>query len=85
MQVPLFLFNSTVGRLLGSKSNADADADAEELVEDESEDAPQNTPGTDSAAEDFEMISKSTESLSKAKTSGAQQGGKPNKRKGKKK
>ncbi len=82
MQVPLFLFNASVGRLFGSKS--DADAEAEEGADDES-DAPQNTPGTDSAGEDFEVISKSTESLNKAKTSGAQQGGKAGKRKNKKK
>ncbi|KAJ6784136.1 hypothetical protein PWT90_09011 [Aphanocladium album] len=81
VQVPLFLFNASVGRLFSRK--ADADADAEELAEDES-DAAQNTPGTDSAAEDFEVISKSTESLSKGKSSGAQQGGKPSKRKNKK-
>ncbi|KAJ4144789.1 hypothetical protein LMH87_003659 [Akanthomyces muscarius] len=81
VQVPLFLFNASVGRLFGSK--ADDEAEADEAADDDS-DAPQNTPSTDSAGEDFEVISKSTESLSKAKTSGAQQGGKAGKRKNKK-
>ncbi|KAJ3474864.1 hypothetical protein NLG97_g9663 [Lecanicillium saksenae] len=81
VQVPLFLLKASVGRLFGSKANAETEAD--EVADDES-DAPQNTPGTDSAAEDFEVISKSTESLSKAKSSGADQGGKPSKRKNKK-
>ncbi|OAQ95994.1 hypothetical protein LLEC1_07525 [Akanthomyces lecanii] len=81
VQIPLFLFNASVGRLFGSKGDDEADAD--EAADDDS-DAPQNTPSTDSAGEDFEVISKSTESLSKAKTSGAQQGGKAGKRKNKK-
>lgn len=45
---------------------------------------PQRTPSTDSAGEDFEIL-ESTDSLSKAKVSGAQQGAKANKRKGRKK
>lgn len=75
------MLNATIGRVFGGK--ADAGADFDEAGEDES-DVAQNTPGSDSAAEDFEVISKSTESLAKAKTSGAQQGGKPGKRKNKK-
>lgn len=77
--MPLFLFNASVGRLFGSKADDEVEAD-----DDDDSDAPQNTPSTDSAGEDFEVISKSTESLSKAKTSGAQQGGKAGKRKNKK-
>ncbi|TQV99851.1 hypothetical protein V2A60_005281 [Cordyceps javanica] len=83
VQVPLFLFKASIGRVFGSK--AGAETEAEETADDES-DVAQNTPSTDSAGEDFEVISKSTESLSKAKTSGAQQGsgGKSSKRKSKK-
>lgn len=82
MRVPLWVFNSTVGRLLPQKSE---DIDAEIVVDDEDSDTPQHTPTTDSAGEDFEMVDKSTDSLSKAKATGAQQGGgKSNKRKGRK-
>lgn len=83
MRVPLFFIQATVGRLFAGK--AKEDADGEELIGEDESDGAQNTPGSDSAGEDFEVISKSTESLSKAKTSGAQQGSKPNKRKNKKK
>ena len=76
----MFFFNSTIGRVFASKTPEiemeDVDGDAEP--------GSNNTPGSDSAVEDFELINKSTESLAKAKTSGAQQG-KANKRKGKKK
>lgn len=83
MRVPMWLFNMSVGRLLGNKA-ADGDADDFDAAGNDS-DAPQNTPSTDSAAEDYELVDKSTESLAKAKTSGSQQqGGKPNKRKNKK-
>lgn len=80
--MPLFLFKASVGRLFGSKADDEVEADDDD--DDDDSDAPQNTPSTDSAGEDFEVISKSTESLSKAKTSGAQQGGKAGKRKNKK-
>lgn len=82
VRVPVWLFNMSVGRILGNKAaNDEADVDA-----DDESDVPQNTPSTDSAAEDYELVDKSTESLAKAKASGSQQqGGKPNKRKNKKK
>ncbi|OAA73996.1 DnaJ domain protein [Cordyceps fumosorosea ARSEF 2679] len=83
VQVPLFLFKASVGRLLGSKADAEPDAEEDAAADDDS-DVPQNTPSTDSAGEDYEVISKSTESLSKAKSSGAEQGGKASKRKNKK-
>ncbi|KAM3513795.1 hypothetical protein MY11210_002520 [Beauveria gryllotalpidicola] len=82
VQVPLFLFKASVGRLFGSK--ADAELEADEAADDESDEAQITPTSTDSAGEDFEVINKSTESLSKAKTSGAQQGGKASKRKNKK-
>ncbi|KAK3177438.1 hypothetical protein K4F52_009770 [Lecanicillium sp. MT-2017a] len=83
VRVPMWLFNMSVGRLLGNKA-VDGDADDFDAAGNDS-DAPQNTPSTDSAAEDYELVDKSTESLAKAKTSGSQQqGGKPNKRKNKK-
>ncbi|UKZ77145.1 hypothetical protein TrVFT333_004864 [Trichoderma virens FT-333] len=77
VRVPLWIFQSTAGRFL-SKGSANAETD--ELEEDS--DVPQHTPpSSESAGEDFEMLDKSTDSLSKVKTSGAQQGGKPVKRK----
>ena len=81
MQIPVWMFNMTAGRFL-PKDAMDAETGAGQ--EDEDSDVPQNTPSTDSAGEDFEMLDKSTDSLSKVKTTGAQQGGRPNKRKGRK-
>lgn len=52
-------------------------------IDDEDSDTPQHTPTTDSAGEDFEIL-ESTDSLTKAKTTGSQQQGKANKRKGRK-
>lgn len=80
VRFPLWAFNSTVGRLIGKQ---DIQVDGE-VVEDEDSDAAQPTPGSDSAAEDFELLDKSTDSLGKAKSSGTQQGGRSNKRKNKK-
>lgn len=79
VRVPAWIFNATAGRFLPQKSEED---DFEVLDEDDS-DAAQPTPSTDSAGEDFEILDKSTDSLSKAKTSGASQG-KASKRKNKK-
>ncbi|KAI9166991.1 hypothetical protein HJFPF1_03109 [Paramyrothecium foliicola] len=81
VQAPFWLFRITVGRFLGSKAE-------EEYLDDEAEydgdsDVQQPTPSSDSAGEDFELLDKSTDSLSKAKASGVQQG-KSNKRKNKK-
>lgn len=56
----------------------------EDVAEDIDSDVQQPTPNSDSAGEDFELLDKSTDSLSKAKASGAQQGGKASKRKNKK-
>lgn len=74
VRVPAFFFNSTVGRFLPSKADNE-----ETMVEEEVE----GSPASESIADEFEFINKSTESLNKAKSSGAQQG-KPKKRKGKK-
>lgn len=84
VRLPLWVFYSTVGRFLGS-SNA-AENETVVVVDDEESDAAQNTPSTDSAGEDFEILDKSTDSLAKAatKATGAQQGGKAKKRKGRK-
>ncbi|GJN68663.1 hypothetical protein PLICBS_002706 [Purpureocillium lilacinum] len=79
VRVPVWFFNKTVGRFVAKK---DGDLDAQDFNDDS--DTPQHTPTTDSAGEDFEMLDKSTDSLSKVKTTGAQAGGKANKRKGKK-
>lgn len=54
-----------------------------DLIDEDESDGAQPTPSSDSAADDFELL-ESTDSLAKAKTSGAQQGGKASKRKNKK-
>lgn len=78
VRVPVWIFQSTAGRFL-PKGNAQAET--EETAEEDS-DAPQHTPpSSESAGEDFEILDKSTDSLSKVKTTGAQQGGKATKRK----
>ncbi|KAL7798069.1 hypothetical protein V8C37DRAFT_368565 [Trichoderma ceciliae] len=83
VRVPIWVFRSTVGRFLPKDS---AQAEAEEAAAEEDSDVPQHTPpSSESAGEDFEILDKSTDSLSKVKTSGAQQGGKPTKRKATKK
>lgn len=80
VRVPAWFFNVTAGRFLPQKTQED---DLDILAEDEDSDAPQPTPSTDSAGEDYEILDKSTDSLSKAKASGVSQG-KANKRKNKK-
>ncbi|KAH0499464.1 hypothetical protein TgHK011_006661 [Trichoderma gracile] len=71
VRVPVWAFRSTVGRFLPKGA---AQAETEETHEEDS-DAAQNTPpSSESAGDDFEILDKSTDSLSKAKTSGAQQG-----------
>ena len=76
----MWAFQSTIGRVFGKSSSPDVEI----VVDDEDSDVPERTP-SDSAGEDFEMLDKSTDSLNKAaKATGAQQGGKPNKRRGKK-
>ncbi|KAK5990380.1 putative J domain-containing protein C2E1P5.03 [Cladobotryum mycophilum] len=82
VRVPVWLFHVSIGRFL-SKGNAGGEEVEYAEVEDES-DAPQATPSSDSAGEDFELVDKSTDSLSKAKATGAQGGGKASKRKTKK-
>ncbi|KAF4123569.1 DnaJ domain [Geosmithia morbida] len=87
VRVPMWAVRSTFGRLFSSGASSDT---VEGIVVDEAEqeaeqqEGGQRSPGSDSASSDFEILDKSTDSLNKAKTSGAQQGGKPNKRKGKK-
>ncbi|KAL7943492.1 hypothetical protein V8C42DRAFT_359172 [Trichoderma barbatum] len=82
VRVPLWIFKSTAGRFLPQSS---VKAETDETAEEDS-DVPQHTPSSsESAGEDFEILDKSTDSLSKVKTSGAQQGGKPVKRKSTKK
>lgn len=81
VRFPVWFFNLTAGRFLPKKEE---DLYIEVSEADEDSDVPQRTPSTDSAGEDFEIL-ESTDSLSKAKTSGAQQGAKANKRKGRKK
>ncbi|OLN97003.1 putative J domain-containing protein C2E1P5.03 [Colletotrichum chlorophyti] len=82
VRLPIWAYNRTVGRALG-QNNVELEAETEELDSDDNEPA-QHTPSSDSAAEDFELLEKSTDSLGKAKASGAQSGGRANKRKNKK-
>jgi hypothetical protein len=78
------MVRSTIGRIFGSSQPGD-DITETIIVDEADSDDPQRTPSTDSAGEDFELLDKSTDSLAKAaKTSGAQSGGKANKRRGKK-
>lgn len=88
VRLPIFMVRSTVGRIFGSKNvEEDASLDAESVEVDSDNEQIQHTPSgsTDSAAEDFELLEKSTDSLRKAKASGAQTGGKASKRKSNKK
>lgn len=81
VRAPIWLFNQTLGRALSKKT---PEVEFDIVDDDEDSDEPQRTPSSDSAGEDFEILEKSTDSLSKAKTTGAQQGAKANKRKGRK-
>ncbi|KAK1999590.1 DnaJ domain-containing protein [Colletotrichum falcatum] len=81
VRLPIWAYNRTVGRALG-QNNVDLKIDTEDLDSDDGE--VQHTPSSDSAADDFELLEKSTDSLGKAKASGAHTGGKTNKRKNKK-
>lgn len=79
VRVPAWIFQLTIGRYLPGSASAEA-AEGEE-----DSDVPQHTPpSSESAGEDFELLDKSTDSLSKAKSSGSQ-GGKSVKRKSTKK
>ncbi|KAK6213661.1 putative DnaJ domain-containing protein [Colletotrichum tabaci] len=81
VRLPVWAYNRTVGRALG-QNQVDLEIDTEDLDSDDGE--IQHTPSSDSAADDFELLEKSTDSLGKAKATGAQTGGKSNKRKNKK-
>lgn len=82
--MPLWMVRSTIGRVFGSNQPGGNITETLTVDADDSDD-PQRTPSTDSAGEDFELLDKSTDSLNKAaKTTGAQSGGRPNKRRGKK-
>ena len=82
--MPIWMVRSTIGRVFGS-AQPSADINETIVVDDADSDDPQRTPSTDSAGEDFEILDKSTDSLNKAaKSTGAQSGGRPNKRRGKK-
>lgn len=83
-RMPIWMVRSTIGRFFGS-SQSGADIDETITIDDADSDEAQKTPSTDSAGEDFEILDKSTDSLNKAAiATGAQSGGRPNKRKGKK-
>lgn len=79
-----------MGRVLGSKQDTYEEQDfaedvAEQLADDDSSDAPQRTPSSDSA-EDYEMVdtSKSVEDLAKKATGSQNQNNKAKKRNNKK-
>lgn len=84
------MYTATVGRALGSKQDTYDEEDfdkevAEQLADDDSSDAPQRTPSSDSA-EDYEMVdtSKSVEDLAKKATGNQSQSSKAKKRTNKK-
>ncbi|PHH60410.1 hypothetical protein CDD81_1688 [Ophiocordyceps australis] len=81
VRVPMWLLSVTVGRLGPMSTKGEGDG-GDSLTGDS--DAAQPTPSTDSAEEEFEMVDKSTESLGRAKATGAQQTAKANKRKNRK-
>ncbi|KXJ91491.1 DnaJ domain or J-domain-containing protein [Microdochium bolleyi] len=85
VRLPVWAFRSTVGRFTGSKTNGE-DEDLDDIVDEDSSSSPgQRTPSADST-EDFELLDKSIEDLSKSKTSGSQaQSGKSKKRNNNKK
>lgn len=73
VKLPLWAYRSTVGRFVGSPATATTkdDEDLDQVDEDSSSSPGQRTPSADSA-EDFELLDKSVEDLSKSKTSGSQ-------------
>ncbi|PHH86732.1 hypothetical protein CDD83_9819 [Cordyceps sp. RAO-2017] len=82
VRVPMWFLEVGLGRFRSAHA---ADNESDDAGDDS--DAPQPTPSTDSAGDDFEMLDKSTDSLAKVKATGTQQGGgggKANKRRGKK-
>ncbi|KAF6806202.1 J domain-containing protein C2E1P5.03 [Colletotrichum sojae] len=82
VRLPIWAYNRTIGRALNKNAPEELEFEGEELDSDDGEPV-QHTPSSDSAAEDFELLEKSTDSLAKAKSSGANTG-KANKRKNKK-
>ncbi|KAI0533345.1 hypothetical protein GGR58DRAFT_516998 [Xylaria digitata] len=82
-KLPGWIYALTVGKVIGqpAPSTVDSESDVvDDLVDDDSEEAAQRTPSTDSA-DDFELLEKSVEDLPKPKTTGSQaQGGKAKKR-----
>ncbi|KAK0731029.1 hypothetical protein B0H67DRAFT_563592 [Lasiosphaeris hirsuta] len=93
VRLPIWAFQSTLGRLLPKRATDDDSHDAQQEGEellgdddaDDSEEPGKATPSTDSA-EDFELLEKSIDELGQAKASGSQKqgGGKTSKRKNKK-
>ncbi|PNY28422.1 J domain-containing protein [Tolypocladium capitatum] len=85
VRVPVSLLNLAYAVLgLGGSGRKDAASGPNAADIDDDSDAPQHTPSTDSAGEGFEVLDKSTDSLSKVTSSGAQQGARANKRMGRK-
>ncbi|KAK2601710.1 hypothetical protein QQS21_004698 [Conoideocrella luteorostrata] len=78
VRLPVHVFNLTLGRFIGKKG-AELDSETEEEI-----DTAQRTPNSESVSDEFELLDKSTDSLGKAKSSGMEKSGKPNKRKNKK-
>ncbi|RDA89199.1 hypothetical protein CP532_0586 [Ophiocordyceps camponoti-leonardi (nom. inval.)] len=83
VRVPLWFLGLGLNRFRSSKDE-DETTDSDDGADDS--DAPQRTPSTDSAGDDFELLDKSTDSLAKVKASGTstQQGSRPQKRKNRK-
>ncbi|KHN96310.1 DnaJ domain or J-domain containing protein [Metarhizium album ARSEF 1941] len=81
VRLPMHIFDLTVGRFIG---NNDAIPDTQTAGAEEVVDASQQTSGSESAGDDFELLDKSTDSLGKAKSSGMDKSGKSSKRRNKK-
>ncbi|KAL2137008.1 hypothetical protein VTI74DRAFT_10484 [Chaetomium olivicolor] len=89
VRLPLWAFQLTVGRLLPKRSQDATEEIAKEEVDvlgnDDVDSEPGKSTPSSGSADDFELLEKSVDELGQAKTSGSQkQGGKPTKRKNKK-
>lgn len=81
IRFPNWLLEVALGRF-SQKSSPASEDELDEAEEDS--DGPARTPSTDSTGGDYEMVDKSTDSLKKAKTTGAHQKENPKRRTGRK-
>ncbi|PKS06484.1 hypothetical protein jhhlp_007232 [Lomentospora prolificans] len=84
IQIPLFAVKMATLRATGARPQPIAVDDDEEEAEDDDSEPAQPTPSSSSDVGDFEMLEKSTDSLEKAKATGAQAQASGKKRRNKK-